>query len=92
MPSPRRVAAFPLLFCALVAPVACSGASDDSTEQTPEETTTTTSTQAPTTTTSAGSDDAAFLDTLTFLAEQGDGRDNLSDGSRVEPRAKKAGA
>jgi hypothetical protein len=40
-------------------------------------------------TTSAATDPTAtpaFVDTVTFLAEQGDGRDNLSDGSRTVQR------
>jgi hypothetical protein len=73
MPSRRAVPL--LLTIVLSASAACSddpGASAD-----------TTTTAAAESTAPDDLDGAAFVDTLTFLAEEGDGRDNLSDGSRA---------
>lgn len=70
----------PLLLLLVSAPAFAVACSDD-----PGETaeTTTTSTTAGTTTAPEDLEGAHFVDTLTFLAEEGDGRDNLSAGSRT---------
>lgn len=66
-----------MLVTVLAAQVACS---DDPAESAAE--TNTPATAAETTTVPENLDQTAFIDTVTFLAEEGDGRDNLSDGSR----------
>jgi hypothetical protein len=67
-----------MLATVLAAQVACSdgGPSGSAAEAT------TTSTTAPPDTSPDQLDTAAFVDTVRFLVEQGDGRDNLSEGSR----------
>lgn len=78
MPSGRPVRLL-LLVTVLAVQVACS---DDGASESAEEPTTT-STAAETATSPDHLDGAAFIDTVTFLAEEGDGRDNLTDGSRT---------
>jgi Zn-dependent M28 family amino/carboxypeptidase len=74
---PRLLARLLVLVSVLAVPVACS----DGPSESAGETTTTTSSAIETTTAPDELDGAAFVDTLTFLAEEGDGRDNLSEGS-----------
>ena len=68
-----------LLATALAAPVAYS----DGGPSGPAGAATTASTPAPPDTSPGPLTSAAFVDTVTFLVEQGDGRDNLSEGSRT---------
>jgi peptidase M28-like protein len=76
MPSRRR-ASLLMLGIVLISHVSCSDDPGTSAAETP------TTSAAPETTPPQEPDDAAFVDTLTFLVEEGDGRENLSDGSRA---------
>jgi hypothetical protein len=76
LPSRRRCGLIALVTL-LAAQVACSD--DDSSGSAGEPTTPSDAADAAT---SADQFDDAFVDTVRFLAEQGDGRDNLSEGSR----------
>jgi hypothetical protein len=69
-------------FLVLVAVVAAQVACSDETSDGSAGEATTTST-APETGAPPGPIDDAFVDTLRFLADEGDGRDNLSEGSRT---------
>jgi hypothetical protein len=72
---PARILA---IVAALAAPLACSDGSSGSTGGTSAPSTPWT---PPSTSSAGGLDDAALVDTLTFLTEEGDGRDNRSAGS-----------
>ena len=76
MKTPSRPIRLVLLAAALAAPVASNGGPSRPAAATA-------SPPAPTDPSPDQSASPAFLDTVTFLVEQGDGRDNLSEGSRT---------